>query len=168
MDDKVALVLMKLSHLAVEKDREAWLHGLVELCTRAVDADRTTIYLVDHARNELRARLAQDAFTEIRLPIGEGLAGHVAATGETMNVPDAYADSRFHRDVDMRTGFRTRNALVVPVWGAGGESIVGVIQVLNKPTGSFERSDQMLLERIAEHVGSTLEQILAVEVAESR
>lgn len=167
MDDRIAFILMKLGHLAVERDRETWLRGLVELCSQAVDAERATIYLVDRERNELRARVAQKAFTDIRLPLGSGLAGHVATTGETINVLDAYDDVRFHREVDMRTGFRTRNALVVPVWGADGATIVGVIQVLNKRNGSFERHDQMLLERVAEHVGSALEQIQLAEVAES-
>ncbi len=167
MDDKVALILVKLSHLAVQKDRDAYLRGLVDLCSQTVDAERSSVFLVDHKRGELRSRMAQRAFTEIRLPIGTGLAGHVASTGETINVPDAYADPRFNRETDLRTGFRTTNALVVPVWGADGATVVGVIQVLNKRGGSFERRDQMLLERIAEQVGSTLEHIHGAEVAES-
>ena len=82
-----------------------------------------------------------------------------ALTGETVNVPDAYADARFDRNVDLRTGFRTLNMLVVPVWGSDGRTVVGVIQALNKRNGAFERRDQMLLEQIAETVGPVLEHI---------
>ena len=81
-------------------------------------------------------------------------------------MPDAYADPRFDRNVDHRTGFRTLNALVVPVWGSDGRTIVGVIQVLNKRRGSFERRDQMLLERVAETVGPVLAQIQTAEVGD--
>ena len=159
-DDKVALIQVKLGHLSVQRDREAYLRGLVDLCTQAVDAERATVYLVDKAKNELWARVAQRTVSEIRLKIGSGLAGQSALTGETINVPDAYADTRFDRDIDHRTGFRTRNILVVPVWGKAGRP-VGVIQALNKRAGAFERRDQMLLETVADVVAPVLEKITA-------
>ena len=42
IDDKVAFVLVKLSHLAVQRDREAYLRGLIDLCAQATDAERLT------------------------------------------------------------------------------------------------------------------------------
>ncbi len=154
MDDKVALILVTLGHLSVEHDRAAYLEKVVELCAHATDAERCTLYLVDQERGELRSAVAQRLFEAIRLPVGRGLAGHVAATGETINVPDAYADPRFDPTVDMRSGYRTLNMLAVPVWD--GRVVTGVIQVLNKRGGAFERHDQMLLERIAEAIGPAL------------
>ena len=156
LDDKVAFVLMKLTHLAVQRDRDAYLCGLIELCTQAVDAERCTIYFVDHKANEIWARIASRIALEIRLPLGSGIAGQVAATGETINVPDAYADPRFDRNIDLRSGYRTLNMLVVPVWASDGRTVSSVIQVLNKRSGPFERGDQMLLERIAATVGPVL------------
>ncbi len=150
--------MVTLGHLSVERDRAAYLERVVELCSQATDAERCTVYVVDRDQRELRSAVAMRLGHEIHLPIGQGLAGHVAATGETINVPDAYADSRFDRSVDARTGFRTVNILAVPVWDRDGRSVVGVIQVLNKRDGAFERHDQMLLERIAEAVGPVLEQ----------
>ncbi len=158
LDDKVALIQVKLGHLAVQRDREAYLRGLVDLCSQVVDSERCTVYVVDNQKKELWARVAQRTTTEIRLPLGEGLAGQAALTGETINVPDAYADPRFDRDIDVRTGFRTLNMLVVPVWGSVGTP-VGVIQALNKRSGTFERRDQMLLEQVAETVAPVLEKI---------
>jgi signal transduction protein with GAF and PtsI domain len=158
LDDKVALIQVKLTHLSVQKDREAYLRGLVDLCSQAVDSERCTVYVVDQKKNELWARVAQRTTTEIRLPLGQGLAGQSALSGETINVPDAYADPRFDRNIDLRTGFRTLNMLVVPVWGSHGKP-VGVIQALNKRDGTFERRDQMLLEQVAETVAPVLERI---------
>ena len=157
------MILVKLGHLAVQRDREAYLKDLGELCTQATDAERCTIYLVDHRRNQIYARLAQRIHGELRLPIGQGIAGAVAKTGETVNVPDAYADPRFDVGTDQRSGYRTQNMLVVPVWSGDGERVIGVIQVLNKRSGTFERGEQMYLERIADGVGSALEQMLPVE-----
>jgi adenylate cyclase len=149
IDDTDDYVRVKLSHLAQEKDSDAYLRSLLDICARATDAERASIYIVDRARNEVRSLAAQRADVEIRLPLGRGLAGSSAATGETINVTDAYEDPRFERGVDQSTGFRTRTALTVPVWPARSEAVVGVLQVLNKRDGAFERHDQMLLERVA-------------------
>lgn len=153
------LVRMALGHLSVEHDQHAYLERVTELCSRATDADRCTVYVVDRQQGELRSTVAQRIGVEIRLPIGRGLAGHVASTGETINVPDAYADPRFDRAVDRLTGYRTSNILAVPVWAQSGRTVVGVIQVLNKRDGAFERHDQILIERIAEAVGPVLEHL---------
>jgi signal transduction protein with GAF and PtsI domain len=158
LDDKVALLQVKLGHLSVQRDRDMYLRGLVELCSQVVDAERCTVYVVDVKNKELKAKAAQRTQTEIRMPIGQGLAGQVALTGETINVPDAYADARFDRNVDMRTGFRTLNMLVIPVWGSKGRP-VGVIQTLNKRDGTFERRDQMLLEQVADVVAPAIEKL---------
>jgi len=163
LDDKVAMILVKLGHLSVERDRDAYLRALVDLCTHAADAERCTVYLVDPVTQELHARLAQRLPVEIRLPVGQGIAGAVALTGETVNVPDAYADPRFDPSTDQRSGYRTRNMLVVPVLSRDGQHVVGVIQVLNKREGSFERTQQMYLERIADGVSSSLEQMIPAE-----
>ena len=158
IDDKVAFVLMKLTHLSVQRDREAYLRGLVDLCAQATDAERCTVYFVDQKHNELWSRVAARTAIEIRLPLGTGIAGQVGLTGETINVPDAYADPRFDRNVDLRSGYRTLNMLVVPVWEDSSRYVIGVLQVLNKRSGPFERRDQMLLERIAERVGPVFSQ----------
>lgn len=165
IDDKVAFVLMKLTHLSVQRDHEAYLRGLIDLCAQATDAERSTVYFVDRAKKELWSRIAARTAIEIRLPLGSGIAGQVALTGETINVPDAYADPRFDRNVDLRSGYRTLNMLVVPVWDAAGREVIGVLQVLNKRLGPFERRDQMLLERIAERVGPVLAQIPQAEAS---
>jgi GAF domain-containing protein len=156
IDDKVAFVLMKLTHLAVQRDREAYLRGLIDLCAQATDAERCTVYFVDQAKKELWSRIASRTAIEIRLPLGTGIAGQAALTGETINVPDAYADPRFDRNVDLRSGYRTLNMLVVPVWDTTSSAVIGVLQVLNKRSGPFERRDQMLLERIGKSVGPVL------------
>lgn len=158
LDDKIALIQVKLGHLSVQHDSEAYMHGLVELCSQLVEAERCTVYVVDDQKKELWARVAQRMTTQIRMPLGQGLAGQAALTGETINVPDAYADPRFDRSVDLRSGFRTLNMLVVPVWGSAGRP-VGVIQALNKRSGTFERRDQMLLEQVAETVAPVLEKL---------
>ena len=77
-----------------------------------LEADRSTLFLVDEAKQELWSRVAKGKdLSEIRIPLSAGIAGHVARTGETVNIADAYRDPRFNIDVDHRTGYHTRTIL---------------------------------------------------------
>ena len=50
-----------------------------------------------------------------RFPMDKGIAGYVASTSEVLNISDPYRDSRFNREVDMKTGYITKSILCVPV-----------------------------------------------------
>ncbi len=93
---------------------------------------------------------------EIRLPINRGIAGHVAASGDTINLADAYSDPRFESEVDLRLGFRTRSLLCLPIRNKDGETI-GVLQLLNKKSGPFTHADEGMLRAISDHVALALE-----------
>ncbi|NCQ61902.1 MAG: GAF domain-containing protein, partial [Myxococcales bacterium] len=89
---------------------------VLERVSRVMDAERSTLYLLNDAGDELRAEVAQGEHIEpIRLPVGEGLAGTVAKSGRSLNIKDAYKDPRFDGAWDKRTGFRTRSTLCVPL-----------------------------------------------------
>ena len=98
-----------------------------------MEADRST--LVPRHRGRPPAVVARSSraasAVEIRLDVGEGIAGWVAQTREIVNIPEAYADQRFQPAVDVKSGYRTRSILSVPMLGALG-GLVGVLQVLNK------------------------------------
>ena len=160
----VLLALSSLLGAAVDVD--ALLARIVDLLRRAMDADRATLFLVDRARQELYSRAAHlPELDEIRLPIGRGIAGHVAATGDAVEVPSARGDQRFFPQVDETTGYRTTSLLAVPVFGrerggaqaTGARPVVGVIEVLNKRSApQFDAADRGLLERLSEQVSEAL------------
>ena len=77
---------------------------------------------------------------EIRLPVGKGLAGYVAKTGETVNIVDAYQDPRFNPEIDRRSGYRTHTVLCMPMRDKEGK-ILGVFQFLNKIECAFTSED---------------------------
>src|SRR3989338_8592706 len=103
--------------------------------------DRGSLFLVDHERKEIWSLLAHGLVQkEIRLPMGKGIAGAVAETGEIVNLADAYTDARFDRDFDQRFGYRTRSLLCLPVKDRDDKT-VGVLQLLNKRDGNFDVED---------------------------
>ncbi|MBK9372154.1 MAG: SpoIIE family protein phosphatase [Holophagales bacterium] len=130
---------------------------IVTLARERLGVERGTLFFVDEARQEIWARIPMEGdVSEIRLPMGKGIAGTVAATGETVVVPDAWADPRFDASVDRRSGFRTRSILCVPIRNRGGR-IVGVLQLLNKREGGFGASDLEFLELVSGHVAIGME-----------
>jgi putative ABC transport system ATP-binding protein len=125
-----------------------------------LQADKTSLFLVDEARGELWSKVAEaegeDAL-EIRVPLGAGVVGHVVATGKPFNVPSAYDEPLFNREVDLRTGYRTRNILCMPVFDSKGQ-VLGALQALNKAGGAeFDAGDEKRFQDFAASLTVILE-----------
>ncbi|MGD8252596.1 MAG: GAF domain-containing protein, partial [Desulfobacterales bacterium] len=90
-----------------------------------------------------------------RLKLGQGIAGTVAAKGESIIVNDTAKSPHFFAGVDKSTGFETRSVLCVPMVSQG--RVIGVIQVLNKINGEFVSGDEDLLQSIASSVSIAIE-----------
>ena len=98
---------------------------------KLVSADRCSLFTTDRNREYLLSKVASGTSRSIVLPIANGIAGHVATTGQLLNIPDAYEDPRFNKDVDLSTGYRTKSILCVPIIGRA-EQVIGVTQMINK------------------------------------
>lgn len=154
---KVALVQEVSRALSDAGDLDALLHLIMTKVTELMDADRSTLYLVTEDGGWLWSKVVQgDERVEIRLEVGEGIAGWVAKTREIVNIPDAYADQRFQPAVDLKSGYRTRSILSVPMLGALG-GLVGVLQVLNKQDGPFTTADEELLLALSSQAAVAIE-----------
>ena len=131
---------------------------IMQEVTRLMYAERSTFYIVDQERGELWSQIAQKAeVKEIRLKIGVGIAGHVAKTGEVINIKDAYKDDRFDPTTDKKTGYHTRSILCMPIFEpVKGDkeqpAIIGVLQVLNRINGTFDHEDEELLSSMASQI----------------
>ncbi len=131
---------------------------IVDRTTELLDADRTTLFLVDAEQQELWSKVLQGPdIKEIRFPMGVGIAGWVAEKRKPLHIRDAYTDRRFNPEFDKRSGYKTRNMLVWPVKRPQGSDLLGVVQVLNKNQGAFRATDERLLEAIASEIGVALE-----------
>lgn len=146
--DQSSRLLDVARFMGTEKNLEKLLEYTAGQVTSALKADRCSIFLLDEAKGQIWSKLASKQTDQIRFPRGEGLAGHTIDTGETLLVPDPYADPRFNRGVDDKTGYRTRNLVCVPLKNVEGRCI-GCFQVVNKLDGSFDRSDLDYLEAFA-------------------
>jgi K+-sensing histidine kinase KdpD len=156
---------MEKLHLLVEASKtvnsslelDRLLVVIMEFAARTIHADRGTLYLLDRERQELWSKIVQgDNMLEIRLPIGKGLAGYVATTGQTVNIADAYKDPRFNPEIDRKSGYHTHNVLCMPMKNKEGE-IVGVFQFLNRKGGAFTDEDEAFIEGYSVHAALAIE-----------
>src|SRR6476661_5248057 len=132
------------------------LAALIDMTVRETDAERGTLFLNDPATGELYSRVVQDEqVSEIRFLNDVGIAGRVFMTHEPLIINDAYADPRFHRDIDEQTGYSTRSIVCAPVTTARGV-VIGVAQVLNKRSGDFDAEDLALLEAMTSQASAAL------------
>jgi len=143
--------------ITAEVDLNKLLENVVGEITRMLDADRSTLFINDPKTNELFSRVAGgDGVGEIRLPNHVGIAGSVFTSGETLNIPHAYADLRFNPGFDKKIGYFTQSVLCCPITTKEGE-IIGVSQVLNKKGGPFTDEDESRLRAFTTQVAISLE-----------
>lgn len=131
--------------------------------------DRVSLFVLDKKNNMLKI-FASNLSTPIMVSPGQGIAGSVFQTKQSVNIPNCYKDKRFDKTFDQKSGYITKSLLVVPILDFDNEA-VGVLQAINKidpekpveedkPTGTrsipFERNDEKILGHLTQHVGIAL------------
>jgi Nif-specific regulatory protein len=138
-------------------DLDEMLRRLVDGAAASLRADRGTLFLIDPQSRQLVSRVAHlPELREIRLKVGEGLAGWVARTGRMLNMPRGAEDPRLASRVDLETGYKTRSVLAAPVRLPDGR-LVGVLQALNKIGGDFDEADEAVITSLARQVAEVLD-----------
>lgn len=153
-------ILLEISKaMILERNLDTLLDLIAKKTREVMTADRISLFIVDHDASELWTHIAQDLeIKEIRLPVGRGIAGYVAKSGDIVNIADAYKDPRFDQNSDKKTGYHTKTVLCAPLINHESK-IIGVIQVLNKADGIFTKYDEELL------VGLCAQAAVAIENA---
>ena len=147
--------------LAAPFDLDTMLKEVVDASRSILDADRGTVFLYDEENDELVIRVAT-GIEPIRLPADKGIVGESAQTRKLINVPDCYADSRFNRDIDKQTGYKSRCMLTIPLIGYE-DSLVGVLQILNKKSGVFDEQDEFVASALAAQAAVVLHRVKITE-----
>lgn len=130
---------------------------VMEAAKKLMNADRSTLWMIDHQTNELwtEIKFEDGSHKELRVEVGKGYAGKVAATGKPLNVPfDLYGhpDSKTAKQTDRKSGYRTYSLLCMPILSPDGE-LIGVTQLVNKKKpGEFPAYDPSQSDSAPEHL----------------
>ena len=142
------VALLELSReIGPSVDLGTWLKRIEEVTLRIIGCERVTVFVLDQQGGVLRSWLATGE-AELILPASAGIAGAAFQTRSIVNSPDVHRDPRFNPDIDLRTGFRTRNLLAVPLIGYD-KAPIGVLELLNKDGPGFTRADEELTTALA-------------------
>ncbi|MDL1968536.1 MAG: GAF domain-containing protein, partial [Deltaproteobacteria bacterium] len=132
----------------------------MDMIREVMNVEAGSLYLVKG--NELEFSVAFNINLEsmknlknLRLKMGQGIAGYVAARGESIIINDVLKSPHFDPEIDETIGFKTLSALCVPMISQG--KVVGVLEVLNKINGNFSSNDEDLLKSIASSVSIAIE-----------
>ena len=170
LNDDLGQLLEVNTAITSEMQLVLLLRKIVQAASKIIDADRSSLFMHDARTNELWSLVAEGVTeTQIRFPVTQGLAGYAFTSGELLNIRDAYADGRFHRGVDLETGYQTQSMLVVPITARDGRRL-GVLQALNRRDGrSFNESDTARIRAFAAQAAVAIDNAtLFAEVATER
>ncbi|OMJ93710.1 hypothetical protein SteCoe_3276 [Stentor coeruleus] len=136
-------------------------HALISTIRTAsqklLDCDRATVFIIEGKEMVVKSQgLEKEIPVDFRIPIGKGIIGNVAQTGQTENIRDVYEDPRFDPAMDKKTGYRTSTMLCMPVLDTQGK-VIAALQMINKKKGFFDESDEETLVIFCEIISSALQ-----------
>ncbi len=157
-----------INNEALETMLEKVLEAITLKIGQILQAQHTTIFLVDHDKGQLWSKMPQEnihKLLEIRTPINVGIPGHVASTGECLNILETYSHPLFSPELEKQMGYKIHNILCMPVLSSKNQ-IVAVVQLANK-TGSlpFDAEDEERFRDFAASIGIILESCQSFYVA---
>ncbi|HEY5705505.1 MAG TPA: SpoIIE family protein phosphatase [Terrimicrobiaceae bacterium] len=148
-------------------DYDELLRAILDVARRVILAEAASLFFVNRETGAMELTItsfAEGQFIEPRLsvPRGRGIAGWVASHAESLLIPNAYADSRFYKEADLQTGFRTRSILCAPLRHNG--EVIGVLQILNpRDRESFDEHDLEGFTAYANLTATAIEKLRALE-----
>jgi signal transduction histidine kinase len=157
--EELAVLNEMSTSLSSTLDLDKVLTLIMERINAVLKVEAGSLLLIDEETGELVFQIALGEKAEgvkpFRLQMGQGIAGHVAQSGEPLMISDAQNDRRHYKAVDVTTDFLTRSILCVPMIVKG--EVIGVIEIMNKLEGDFTESDLILLNSIATYAAIAIE-----------
>jgi putative nucleotidyltransferase with HDIG domain len=167
---RLETLLKIIQEISSTLDRDQLLNHIIESAWELLNAEASSLFLIDENSGDIILEIARDMhqtrLPKIRIPAGQGIIGHVIATGETLRVNEIERDPRHYAGIDQITGRETRSILAVPLRtptvilgqerGTAESKIIGGLEAINKLEGMFTREDIQMLEALADQAASVL------------
>src|SRR5205085_7813944 len=141
------------------------LQTIMEKISEYFRPDTWSLLMVDENKDELYFAIAvgpaADTLKNLRLKVGEGIAGWVAKHGESLIVPDVYTEPRFAKRIDEMTKWQTKSVICVPL--RAKHRSLGVIQLINCPMETFGDNEMFFLNALCDYAAIAIDNARAVE-----
>ena len=164
-DQEVTIFHDVAKALTSSLDLDSILQTIMEKMAEYFRPDTWSLLMVDEQRDELYFAIAvgsaAEALKNVRLKVGEGIAGWVAKHGERLVVPDVYTDVRFAKRIDEMTKWETRSIICVPL--RSKHRVLGVIQLVNVDMKHFTDQEEFFLQSLSDYAAIAIENARSVE-----
>ncbi|HKD02482.1 MAG TPA: sensor domain-containing diguanylate cyclase [Terriglobales bacterium] len=164
-DQEVTIFHDVAKALTSSLDLDSILQTIMEKMAEYFRPDTWSLLMVDEQRDELYFAIAvgsaAEALKNVRLKVGEGIAGWVAKHGERLVVPDVYTDIRFAKRIDEMTKWETRSIICVPL--RSKHRVLGVIQLVNVDMKHFTDQEEFFLQSLCDYAAIAIENARSVE-----
>jgi len=168
--ERMEALVSIIGQISSALDQDLILNLIIDNARQLLNAEASSLFLLDEETGELRMHIAQDLhqtkIPPVRLPAGKGIIGYVAQTGKMVLVNDISKESRHFKDVDDIGGIETKSVLAVPLisqpvivgpqQGATKTRITGGLEVINKIEDRFTQDDAQLLRALANQAATVL------------
>jgi diguanylate cyclase (GGDEF)-like protein len=146
-------------------DLDSILQTIMEKMAEYFRPDNWSLLMVDEEKDELYFAIAignaAETLKNVRLKVGEGIAGWVAKHGERLVVPDVMSDPRFAKRIDEMTQWETRSIICIPV--RSKHRVLGVIQLVNVNMDGFGEAEIYFLQSLCDYAAIAIENAKSVE-----
>jgi len=173
-------ILLQLARGIFEEQSnvDTCVHNIMAESQELLDVERCMVFLIDKSCEsedvifskafDLHSGAVEETgpkTSKTHWSMNTGIAALVASSSKAINIPEAYADSRFNPEADVESDFKTKSILCMPIFDTS-QKIVGVAQLLNKNNGKpFTEADENLFEAFAIFCGLGIHNALMYEQA---
>lgn len=160
-EDIVEIIFEYITKIQSYREYEDILMQLANMGRALADADRCTVWVVDKSKNTLWTKVAH-GIDPLYIPLDSGLVGQSIVNRKQMIINDVQNNVNFNPEVDRKTGYATKNMMVIPMFNSQN-NIIGVFQVINKNSGDFTEKDMKYLMLAASYSAETLDAALLAD-----
>ena len=154
---RLAALLEVAESLSCQLRMDVLVPSILNKACELVRADRCSLFMLNESRDRLVTSFQGGLDCAIEIPIGAGIVGSTAASGEVINIADAYQDPRFDRATDLATGYRTLSILSAPIFDEMG-NVIGVTEMINKADDEmFSADDEKMIKVFNVFTGISIE-----------
>jgi len=163
------LIFIYLTEVSASREHDDIIRILADMGKALTSSDRCTVWIVNEDSKTIWTKVAH-GIDRLELPMDSGIVGHCITTGEKAIIDDVYEDDRFNREIDKKTGYNTKNMMVIPMFDSD-DNIIGAFQVMNHrgKVGLFDTRDMQRLMLASTYAAeSVISSMLAQEVEDTQ
>ena len=162
-DELIRIIFNYISKISLEKDLEKLLILLADMGRELIVSDRCTVWMIDDKKGIIWTKVAH-GIARLEVPKDKGIVGSVLKDGAPIIINDPYNDPRFNKETDLKTGYRTKSIIALPIKNSQ-DQIIGIFQGINKLTKEekFVDSDLERLLLASTYTGKELEAAMLYE-----